>query len=144
MPWNQHSDSRYEATRGDVLAAVGPVLPNPLSGPDNPDPFGHDERPLTEFLIACEITKINRIPWPNGQVGRAIRRDKLRELLTEMVADGTIIGRPRKEWAAMGRESPSRASDILYAHPALAHRWEQERSVPRETKEDHDLPRPCP
>lgn len=115
MSWNQHSDRRYEATREDVLAAVGPV--------SEPDPFGHNQRPWTEFLLTSRIAETHGLPRPHGHLGRAVKRNKLQELLTEMVADGSIIGRPRKEWAAMGREYPSRATDIMYAHPDLAAAW---------------------
>lgn len=132
MPRNKHSDQRYEATRADVLYAVGPVEPNPYSGPGNPDPFGINQHPWTEFLIAGRIADFHRLPRPLGHVGRALKRNKLKELLSEMVTDGFIIGRPRFEWAAMGREKPSRAADILYAHPVLAEKWQQAADVPRE------------
>ncbi|MFD3923058.1 hypothetical protein [Streptomyces sp. NPDC058595] len=125
-PRNEHSDLRYEATRQDVLMAVSPQPPNPRSGPDDPDPFGVNEAPLTEFLIAERIATARALGRPLGHVGRALKRNRLRELLAAMEADGSLVGLPRNEWAAMGRERPTRARDVLYALPSEVERWKRE------------------
>lgn len=130
MPRNEHSDQRYEAARKDVLYAVGPVEPNPFGGPDNPDPFGHNQSPWPVEMIACRITEHHGLRHDINRPGQVLKMNRLRELLAEMAAEGSIVGRPRKEWAAVGRESPSRSSDILYAHPLLVAEWFD---VPRET-----------
>ena len=124
MPRSEYSDDRYEATREDVLRAVGRSAPNPLSGPEDPDPFGVNEHPHTDFTIASMIAYNRGLPLPMGHVGRALKRNRLRELLKEMVAAGELVGRTRKEWYEMGREYPSRSKDVLYAHPELARAWD--------------------
>lgn len=134
MPNATRADHRYVATRRDVWAAVGVPDPNPLSGPEDPDPFNVSLAPWTEFLIASRICELHQLPEPGGQVGRAIRRDLLKELLDEMVAEGSLVGRPRHEWAALGREPKSRASDILYAHPVLAKMWAEVDALRAELK----------
>jgi len=126
VPRSEHSDQRYEATREDVLAAVGPQPPNPYAPPDNPDPFGVNETPWTDFEVAERIAELRGLSLPLGHVGRALKRNRLRELLAEMVADGSVVGRPRTEWAAVGRERPTRMADILYALPSEVERWERE------------------
>ncbi len=117
---------RYQPTRGDVLRAVGPVPPHPDTAPDDPDPFGHNERPWTVFLIACRITRHHALSHPVNRPGEALRMDRLRELLIGMAADGSIVGRTRREWAAMRREPPSRASDVLYASVEHAAAWDEQ------------------
>jgi len=142
MPWDNYSSQRYEATFEDVLRAVGPVPPHPDTGPDNPDPFGHNECPYTDYIIALKIAADHGLWFEGDKVGHALKLNRLRELLAQMVTDGDLVGRTRKEWASIGREPPSRAQDILYANPSLVRRWEREANVPRETKEDHEADNP--
>lgn len=139
MPKND--DQRYVPTREDVWMAVGLTDPNPFSGPDDPDPFNISQRPWTEESITTRIAR-NRGLFDHGkgsvQVGRLLRRDLLRALLDEMVGEGSLIGLPRREWAAMGREDPSRASDILYAHPVLVKMWAEIDHLADELKRSSD------
>ncbi|MEV6399972.1 hypothetical protein AB0M39_35160 [Streptomyces sp. NPDC051907] len=122
-------DLPYRPTRDDVLAAVGPREPNPYTGPDNPDPFGVNEVPWSEHLIAHRIADRYRLPLPNGHVGRAVHLGTLRELLAEMTAYGVIVGRPRAEWTALGREQ-GRAKHMEYTSVETAQRWWREDTAP--------------
>lgn len=126
MPRSEHSDTRYEPTREDVLEALQPQPPNPLTGPDNPDPFGVNESPLTEYLISGRIAARQGLGWPRGQLGWALKRGVVRELLEDLTGSGAVVGLPRYEWAAQGRERPSRAMDTLYALPEQVARWRNE------------------
>lgn len=116
---------RYEPTRGDVLAAVGPQPPNPFTGPDDPDPFGVNELPWGEFHIALRIAQRHGLPLPRLQVGRAVRMDTLRGLLAEMTVDGSIAGRTVKEWAELGR-GRGRSGAMEYTSVETAARWAQD------------------
>ena len=118
------TDRRHRPTREDVLHALSPVPPHPDTGPDNPDPFGHNERPSTDFIIALRIMELHGLY--HGHLGRVLQRNTLRELLAELVADGSIVGRTRKEWAAMRREFPSRSAEILYASAEHTAVWDEQ------------------
>jgi hypothetical protein len=123
MP-NDRFDPRYKPTREDVWIAVGLPDPNPRSGPADPDPFNMSQHPSTEFEIASRIARIRTLPpHSSNEVGRVLQRNRLRELLDEMVTEGMLVGLPRSEWAAMRREPKSRAKDTLYAHPVLVKLW---------------------
>lgn len=105
------TDQRYEATREDVLAALAISFDPALN-----------QRPRTEFTIATTIAEY-RASFP-GSVGRQIKRGPLVELLARMTEEGLVIALPRKQWAALGREHPSRTTDLLYATPAHLHLWQ--------------------
>ncbi|MFC4328344.1 hypothetical protein ACFPC0_10950 [Streptomyces andamanensis] len=125
MPWNKHSDRRYRPTRDDVLAAVQPQGPNPHSGPDDPDPFKVNEVAWGEWFIADRIVRRHGIGLPRGHLGRAINRPALRELLTAMTADGSIVGRTEKAWTELGRWN-SRSREMQYTSVETAARWARE------------------
>ena len=93
----------YRPTREDVLAAVQPQKPNTRSGPNNPDPFGVNEVAWGEWFIAWDIADRHNLEPPRGHVGRAVDRNALQELLAEMTADGSIVGRSIR---GMGRAGP--------------------------------------
>ncbi|MFE2934848.1 hypothetical protein [Streptomyces sp. NPDC059278] len=104
-------DNRYEATVSDVVWALRARAP---------DPFGHNQRPKTDFEIAGMVAYDRGLV---GALGYVLKRNRLLELLAEMAERGVLVGRPRCEWAAMGREAPSRAKDPLYTTPELAEAW---------------------
>lgn len=104
-------DNRYEATVADVMWALRARVP---------DPWGHNQRPKTDFEIASMIADDRGLV---GTLGRVLKRNKLLELLAEMAERGVLVGRPTCEWAAMGREAPSRSKDPLYTTPEHAKAW---------------------
>lgn len=104
--------TRYKPTPLDVLYALRVRYP---------DPFGHNDEPITEFRIASDIASIHQLG--NYAVGRLIQRDSLRLLLEAMTNWGVLVARTRAEWADLGRVPPSQGRDLLYTTASLDALW---------------------
>jgi hypothetical protein len=105
-------DGRYEATPEDVIYALRHR---------DPDHFGHNDTPHTDFFIASWIADDKHLQ--GHPLGRVLQRNKLVTLLAEMARDGRIVGKTNAEWADLGRTPPSRSREPLYTSLERAEAW---------------------